>query len=140
MTYNKPSILAIFATLLLAAGCASTPHGTMYGAELAAPDIETGRGCSDYGVEERVGRTMKVANQKVRFEPNFIQPWQIAEHCPAGSKWGCYHPATGKAYIVGRDHKAYWHEWCHAKLGARHTRSWLVGNDVVHTTVAAAGP
>lgn len=125
-------------TLALTA-CASTPHGTMFGALSKAPDLVTGAGCENYGVY-RSDRFHPVATEP-RFEPHFIQPWEVDQFCRSPGRravWGCYHD-DGSAYIVGRDWKVYWHEWCHAKLGAGHSDERFAGNDGLTARQLAAG-
>ncbi|MDJ0656525.1 MAG: hypothetical protein QNJ40_20360 [Xanthomonadales bacterium] len=108
---------------LFLVACASTPHGNMMMSTLDAPDLETGKGCAAFGVAEVP--ELAVATEKLRFDANFVQPWEIERYCPSsaehGAVWGCYHEDTGQAYLVGKDWKVYWHEWCHAKMGPAHT-------------------
>ncbi|MFK7955606.1 MAG: hypothetical protein AB8B96_05885 [Lysobacterales bacterium] len=113
--------LAIVAVLLLNA-CASTPEGYTMVATSKAPDTETGAGCNAFGVLE--DELLAVPTQKIRFDVQVVGSSEIAEQCSAsqenGAVWGCYRKESGKAYIVGKDWKVYWHEWCHAKFGPAH--------------------
>ena len=123
-------ILIVTIAAALAVGCASTPHGNMIMAFDAAPDLETGEGCDRYGVRRAPG-LVRVSDRP--FNPEFVEAWEIADHCPSvgrGMVWGCYDENTGKAYIVGKDWKVYWHEWCHAKVGRGHSdmRTLLAAN------------
>ncbi len=113
------TILIVAASALMV-GCASSPHGQLYAATIPAPDTNTGEGCDKFGVERATGMTMVATNPV--FNPTFITASEVSEYCPTTGKstvWGCYHP-NGDAYIVGKDWKVYWHEWCHAKLGPGH--------------------
>ncbi len=113
--------LALLAALLLSA-CASTPEGYNMVATGKAPDLQTGQGCNAYGVLE--DELLAVPASKIRFDVEVVSGGEIAQHCSAsqenGAVWGCYRKETGKAYIVGKDWKVYWHEWCHAKFGPAH--------------------
>ena len=125
MSSNVFRTAATLVFALLLSACASTPDGVMMMATSDAPNIETGAGCGQFGVEEN--QAFAVPAEAVRFDVEFVQPWDIAEKCPTNAStdtvWGCYHEDQGKAYVVGRDWKVYWHEWCHAKFGPAHTRA-----------------
>ena len=127
-------IVTIIAAAMLVSACASTPHGKLFPAVGEAPDLATGAGCEAYGVRPTPGM-VRVSTNPV-FKPHFVEAWKIGRYCPNSGRqsvWGCYHPSTGDAYIVGRDWKVYWHEWCHAKLGPAHTdgRSGYAAADYV---------
>ncbi len=110
----------LLTTAAFLVGCATSPHGQLYAAVIPAPDMATGEGCDKFGVERSSGLTMVATNPV--FNPQFISTSEVTEYCPTSGKqavWGCYHP-NGDAYIVGKDWKVYWHEWCHAKLGPGH--------------------
>ena len=118
MTFTRRALLIIIAAFTV--GCASTPHGNMMMAFEEAPDLETGEGCERFGVQRAPGM-IRVSDRP--FNPEFVEAWEIEDHCPSvgrGMVWGCYNENTGTAYIVGKDWKVYWHEWCHAKVGRGH--------------------
>ena len=119
--HNLYRTLALCAALLLGA-CASTPDGHTMLAISKAPDLETGAGCNAFGVLE--DKMLAVPTAKIRFDVEVVSGAQIAQQCSAsqenGAVWGCYHQDTGKAYMVGKDWRVYWHEWCHAKFGPAH--------------------
>ncbi len=124
MTFTDHPILksAALAAALLLNACASTPEGYTMVATVKAPDLETGAGCNAFGVLE--DELLAVPTKNIRFNVQVVGSSQIAEQCSAsqehGAVWGCYRRDTGQAYIVGKDWKVYWHEWCHAKFGPAH--------------------
>jgi len=84
----------------------------------AIPDDLTGSGCSAYGVAETVPKHP----MDVKFFPIYVSGWKIYKLCGKnrrGLVQGCYFP-DGTAYLANKSDKLYWHEWCHAKFGARH--------------------
>ncbi|MEM9531340.1 MAG: hypothetical protein AAGA23_10495 [Pseudomonadota bacterium] len=114
--------LSLALTVLLLSACASTPEGFSMVKTANAPDPETGAGCAAFGVME--DRALAVPTAQMRFEMAVVSAREITRQCDAsnenGTVWGCYRPDTGKAYMVGKDWKVYWHEWCHAKFGPTH--------------------
>lgn len=117
------------AITLLTPLCATLPA---FAKELP-PNLQTGAGCEAYGV--RPSSLVQVVADPV-FNAHFVTTSEIGKFCPNqgdGLVWGCYRP-DGNAYIVGKDWRVYWHEWCHAKLGPEHTEAFTRGHTYVAPT------